>query len=475
MIDHAKRDPEIAVVLIHDFSRFSRNSVTAKSLLNELSDKGVKVISLTDPEFDPESVMGCWMEHITFAKNEAYSREVAFHTRKGCKANIRTRDEQTGWCYKNGGIPLWGYKAVRLERGFERKGIPIIKVIWDLDDTIVAGRPAHEWIRHCLVELAMKGASIIELRDFCNQHGIPARINKHWSHSTWKSLLTAPALLKYCGYEVWNVRRKNGSFKPMDEWEIVENAHPAIITEDEARKIAEVRKSNSKEKRFDKGFGISRKSSYLLSGGLMKCDRCGSNMVGFRKDKSHPYYVCGSIQYRRGEGCGSGVYIPQKEIEDEVVEGLNQLMRGLTVTDGLTQKVNQELHRIWEETTGVTGNTDKELKSIEIKIQNLYQAVEDGLPFDSSMKTRLHSLQERKSELGKLTNFRHNPPKIDVETVIAYKNKHDRVLKCSNHAESKKFIRECVENIKLVPDDLEVEITYKLPKPVVDVHLAQDV
>ncbi|MBU1022745.1 hypothetical protein KKB99_00565 [bacterium] len=64
---------------------------------------------------------------------------------------------------------------------------------------------------------------------------------------------------------------------------------------------------------------------------------------------------------------------------------------GFRVTDGFTQKVNHELHKIWEGKTGVTGNTDKELKSKEIKIQKLYQAVEDGLPFDSSMKTRLHS------------------------------------------------------------------------------------
>jgi hypothetical protein len=64
---------------------------------------------LNDPDFDPETVSGVWMENITMAKNEAYSREVAFHTRKGCRANIRMRDEETNWCYKNGGQPIWGY------------------------------------------------------------------------------------------------------------------------------------------------------------------------------------------------------------------------------------------------------------------------------------------------------------------------------------------------------------------------------
>lgn len=46
------------------------------------------------------------------------------------------------------------------------------------------------------------------------------------------------------------------------------------------------------------------------------------------------------------------------------------------------------------------------------------------------------------------------------------------LLKSGNHAESKKFNRECVENIKPAPDNLKVKITYKIPKPVVYVDLA---
>ena len=75
----------------------------------------------------PETVAGVYMEAITFAKNEAYSREVAFHTKKGCRANVQTRDSETGWCYKNGGQPLWGYRSERLVRGEVKKGRPLIK------------------------------------------------------------------------------------------------------------------------------------------------------------------------------------------------------------------------------------------------------------------------------------------------------------------------------------------------------------
>jgi DNA invertase Pin-like site-specific DNA recombinase len=167
------RTERISMILVHDLSRFSRDSVGGKAIVRQLRGQGIKVVSLNDPELDPDTVAGVYLEAITFAKNEAYSREVAFHTRKGCRANVQTRDPESGWCYKNGGQPLWGYRSLRLERGQDKRGRPIIKSIWVLDDTVIAGCPAHEWARHCLIELAAGGASLAELRDFCNRKGIP--------------------------------------------------------------------------------------------------------------------------------------------------------------------------------------------------------------------------------------------------------------------------------------------------------------
>jgi hypothetical protein len=157
------------------------------------------------------------MEAIVYAKNEAHSREVAFHTRKGCRANVQTRDPETGRCYKNGGQALFGYRAERLQRGEVKRGRPLVKCTWVPDETIVAGRSVHEWARHCLVELAGKGASLDELRDFCNATGIPGRRKKYWGNSTWHALLQPSVLLQYCGYGVWNVRDKQGRERPASE------------------------------------------------------------------------------------------------------------------------------------------------------------------------------------------------------------------------------------------------------------------
>ena len=463
MLAAARADREVDMILIHDFSRFSRDSVNGKQLVRELRSQGITVRSLNDPDIDPDTSSGVYMEAITFAKNEAYSREVAFHTRKGCRANVQTRDPETGWCYKNGGQPLFGYKSVQLVRGEEKRGRPIIKSIWMPDDTIVNGRPLHEWARQCLL-MAAEGCSLDELRDLCNENGIPGRRKRYWGISTWNSLLLPHALLKYCGYEVWNVHRKNGSIRPSSEWLIVENAHPAVITPEEAQAVALTRRRPG-AKRFDTGYSRSRTSPYLLSGGLFKCERCGSNMAGLRTTNG-TYYVCGSQPYRKGTGCGPGVYVPKELVEAQVVAGLHDLMGLCADPKGLTRQVNEELRRLWETSTGHDPHAAKQLADVERKIGNVWKAIEDGLTDTGTANARLAALQAEREKLSESAAVSGEPPQIDVEAALAYRRQTEKALAQGTPAEQKQVVRAWVSDMKLAPERLEVAWTYRIPEPV---------
>lgn len=422
MIKRARAE-RVAMILVHDFSRFSRDSVGAKVLVRELRGAGIKVVSLNDPEIDPETVAGVYMEAITFAKNEAYSREVAFHTRKGCRANVQTRDPETGWCYKNGGQPPWGYRSLRLERGQDKRGRPIIKSVWELDETIIAGRPAHEWVRHCLVEQVASGASLAELRDYCNRNGIPARRHKSklWGLTTWNAILQPSVILQFCGYGVWNARTKEGRKHPPCDWVIVPNAHPALITEDEARAILSARCRAQATASIPSNRGRSLSSDYVLSGGLFQCARCGANMIGFRTS-SGEYYVCGSQPYRRGMGCGPGVYVPRRAVETEVCQGMSKLLSMCADPDGFTRQVNTELRRLWEDSTGYADNNKarKEIEQIETKIGNIRRAIEEGLADAQWANSRLRELSAERDVLAAALNA-PGPPQLDSGTVMTYR------------------------------------------------------
>jgi site-specific DNA recombinase len=464
MLSQAKAE-NVSIILIHDFSRFSRDSVGGKALVRQLRGHGIRVVSLNDPEVDPETPAGVYLEAITFAKNEAYSREVAFHTRKGCRANIQTRDPETGWCYKNGGQAPFGYRSTRLERGHDKRGRPIIKSIWTLDETIIAGRPAREWARYCLVELAAAGASLAELRDFCNREGIPARRKRYWGLSTWNAILQPSSILQFCGYGLWNVRTKEGRERPPSEWVTVPNAHPAIITEDEARAIIAARRRAQTTSSIPVNRGRSLTSEYLLSGGLFRCQRCGANMVGFRTS-SGEYYVCGSQPYRRGMGCGPGVYVPRRNVESEVNRGLSELFSLWSEPKGLTRQVNAELRRLWRE-SGHSDNASArdEIEKFEGKIANIRRAVEDGFADASWANARLRELFAKRDALNN-SFHRSEPPQLDTGTVIAYRSQTEKVMASGYPADRKRLIRAWVGEIKLDPEALEVKISYRLPEAV---------
>jgi DNA invertase Pin-like site-specific DNA recombinase len=55
MLARAKAD-RVSMILVHDLSRFSRDSVGAKTLVRQLRAQEIKVVSLNDPEVDPETV-----------------------------------------------------------------------------------------------------------------------------------------------------------------------------------------------------------------------------------------------------------------------------------------------------------------------------------------------------------------------------------------------------------------------------------
>jgi len=467
MLARAKTDRDVDAILVHDFSRFSRDSLKARMLIRELRDAGVKVLSLNDIDADPETVAGVYMEAITFAKNEAYSREVAFHTRKGCKANVQTRDPETRWCYKNGGQPLWGYRSERLIRGEEKRGRPIIKSIWVPDDRIIAGKPVSEWARYCLVELAAKGATLDRLRDFCNGNGIPAPRQQYWGHTTWNSLLHPHCLLEYAGFGVWNVRGRNQRYNPPSDWVVVEDAHEALITEDEAEQIMLARKGRTFSASV-KTSNRARSSPYLLSGGMFSCSRCGGNMVGFYKRAKEQYYICNSVPNRRGLGCGQGVYVPQEDIEREVFDGLQGLLAVCADEKGFVRAVNSELKHIWEDSHGCDPNAGRRLREIEGKITNIRESIEDGLTDTAWANTRLRELSEDRERLSAAATVQQRAPQVDIQTAMAYRRDAARLLEHGTNAEKKRLLSAWVDRIQLAPESLEVEIRYKIPEPVVD-------
>jgi len=463
MIERAKSDPSVSIILVHEYSRFSRNFIQAMTLLTQLKNAGVDVVSVMEPSIDLDTTSGLFMGALTHASNEVTSRKISEHVRKGCTANIQTRDPESGLCYKNGGKALWGYKAQLLNRGIRKGGRAEYKLVWVLDDTAVAGKPLHKWARECL-ELAMNGASYADLRDFCNENGIPGRKDPYWSHHNWKDLLELKNLLQYAGFGVWNARSKTQRRTPPSEWVIVKDAQPAIITEEEAIRIYKVREEARKEAER-RGFGRTRSSDYLLSGGLFKCDRCGKNMIGHGTRRGK-HYVCGSQPYRKGMGCGTGVYIPQDYVESEVIKGMEELLCAILDHTDIVAKVNTELKQMWERKSGYDPTARKRLAEVEKQIDNVRSAILEGLRDVEWANGKLDELNNERDRLIRMIDSSpraSDPPQADLKLVRLHLSNLKRTLDQARIDERKRLVSGMVESVGLDPETRTVHVSYQLP------------
>jgi hypothetical protein len=457
MLATAMTDPGITLILVHESSRFSRDSLRGDALTAELRDVGVRVVSVTEPQVEPDTSIGVYMEALTFAKNEAYSREIGLHVSKGCRSNIATRDAETGWYYKNGGDPLLGYRAVNLVRGEPRPSQPIIKRIWLLDETEIAGAPMHEWVRHCLVELAGRGATLREMCEFCDRVGIPPRRRAHqWDQTTWSSLLTLASLLQYCGHGVWGVHDNQHRSRPTEDWAITPNAHPAIISPEEARAIAAVRRDLSLRK-LHGSFIAASSLQYLISGGLFRCRRCGRSMVGYLGDR----YTCGTRMLGDARaGCGRGTNVNGKAVESGVIAGLEKVLLHLR-TRGVVRELNRGLAAAWRQQQSAGDVSERPRATAKAG------AAGEPVAADSQPSQTPEAPMPTVGLGGSgALRFADRPPRIDRSALSSSVSTARRALRGADRAALKRLLRRWVESVRFDPDSLAVEAVYRIPEDV---------
>jgi len=126
-----------------------------------------------------------------------------------------------------------------------------------------------------------------------------------------------------------------------------------------------------------------------------------------------------------------------------------------------TQKVNEQLREIWTSRV-FEPNACTELRSIESKLTNMHQAIENGLPDVRWANARLRELLAEKQQLE--SRALEQPPQIEVTAAMAYRRNAERLFQHGEPAERQRLVRSFVEAVSLKPDDREVQITYRLPE-----------
>jgi len=254
-------------ILVWKIDRISRNLLDFVTMYQELKDLGVTFISKNE-QFDTSSAMGEAMLKIIliFAELE---RQM---TSERVTATMIARANNGLW---NGGRIPFGYDWHSEEAEFtiNTDEYNLAKLIHD----------KYEEMRSLVYEAR-----------WLNDNGYRTRAGNMWSPTVLQRILMS---IFYCGDYRYNYYRDGKATKPKDEdeWVIVKDHHPAIVTREQKDRIIALLTAN---RRMIKNRGVHQATKYVhVFQGLMICGNCGMPMtshIQHKKDWEYSSYSCGT-------------------------------------------------------------------------------------------------------------------------------------------------------------------------------------
>jgi Site-specific recombinases, DNA invertase Pin homologs len=443
-VDYACQDKRVTLFLVDDSSRFVRDKYLSGEVKNRLRKHGVRVLIASNP-YDTSTIQGAWMESIDEARSQTASMQTAFDTIRGMEENASKRDPVTGWCYKNGGVAPFGYRAYHVVRIKDKRGQDIIKTLWEINEEAAE-------IKRFMHQKRIEGLGYKAIRELLNENNMLAPTpGKPWTISSVIEMLREDRVLQDAGVYFWNKEDHDTPgrrFKDKSEWVRVENAHPAIITMEEALAVISVNKSHSRANAYSKTSG----SSYLLTGknilgeDMFICAKCEVRMTGHQPArKMRKRYFCGTAHYRGSSFCPEAKPVDKEWLESFLFGQIRKIFGTKKAVKEIADRINKEAVGDNDSILKTKINIGKQINAIDAKISNLVRAVANGFDFQAA-KCELDSLKMEKAEQEeKLKTIelevREKPEPIDAKDVQKLFVQLKEAYKLQNTAQKRELLR----------------------------------
>ncbi len=330
-------------VIVYKLDRFSRNKFEMTMHKHTLKENGVKLVSAM--ENIPDTPEGIILESLLEGMNQYYSEELSQKVRRGMN-ETRHKGNFTG------GTIIFGYKVI--------------------NHKVVIDEPQAEIVRYIYEQYAM-GVYVKDIITELTAKGILNR-GKPFARNTIYNILKNE---KYFG-----IFRHNE--------EVFENMYPRIVPQE----IYDIVRSKIHKNQYGKR---STEVVYLLRHKL-KCGYCSqpiSAECGTAKNgEKKRYYKC--LGRKRGSDCKKSMVrkdILENFVIEHVIQSLssekiqNQLVKGLLKLQDEQIKENSTLQYL-----------KRELKQVELSIDNIMKAIEQGGTTNTVMN-RLRELEDRQTTL----------------------------------------------------------------------------
>lgn len=432
----------VQAVIVYDTSRFARDRCDASVYKRLLKNKGIRV-HYASQDIDSSSDNGFLMEGIYELFDEHYSRALGKVTLRGMIENAKRG-------YQNGANSPYAYRRVRV---FDEKGNPKAKL--EINE---AEAPAVRM----MFELSAKGFGMTLLQRELTKLGMFNRHGKPFERTTIAKVLQDKT---YTGSTIFNrMDNKSHRLKPKEEWIVVPNTHPPIVSEELFASVQQAIAERSPELVAGRTLGCPR-----LFGELLRCSKCGSKLSADtahgREKKRYMYYSCRGRRIQGDSQC-AGLRVDSQALDAVLLQ--NIVGRIFSVNN--VRRCLGQWNQIYKSEAG--GSTSRKIslqraiEKVERKRENIIKAISEGIIQPADAKLNMESLRQEQVTLENDLYSLDRPaiPHFTITDDVVNRVRETFLNEVTDVQPPavKGFLRKFVE--KIVISETEAFIHYWLPK-----------
>ena len=340
---------EYDILIIKDFSRFSRRTSRGLVELEDLRDAGIRIISIGDGIDFPTSDE--WMAiQFRFLVNEMPVTD----TSKKVKAVINSRQKEGKWiCAVPYGYVMTNTKTMKFT--VDEPSAEIVRKIFQL----YADGWGYKKIANYLTDQHIPTPrKTEEMRKEAEGEEYVVRSKAEWSLVTISEILSNDFYIGTLRQRKYRRKKINGGDEKLQEVDhiVIANNHEPIVD----FKLFSVVQEQIKQRSRSNYRGV-KKFDNVYTGHLF-CGDCGSPMFSMSRPDLAPAYRCGTYHRRGTKGCSS---------HHTRVDMLDELLKSFV------QKVKDNSEAMLEQLQESIDKEQKETSSSKTVVEVLLQRIED--------------------------------------------------------------------------------------------------
>lgn len=356
-------------IIVYKLDRFARNRYDSAVYKAQLKKHGVRIMSAMESIADgPEGII---LESVLEGMAEYYSANLAQNVVRG----MRQQAEKGKYM---GGVAPLGYKI-------------------DDDKNYVIDDKTAVVVKQIYQKYA-EGYSLRKICQDLNEAGYKTSKGGSFIPNSVRKILSNP---KYIGrYECMGV--------------VIDNAVPSIIDRETFEAAQQRIQSNKKSLSSSKS-----NINFHLTGKLF-CGECGGNMVGdsgtSKTGDVHYYYSC--TNKKRRKGC------TKKAVRKEWIERLvTDITINQILTDETIKHIAKQTFECYEKEKSDNSmliSLKKALSDIQKTIDNIMDAIEQGIITDTTKERLLNAEEQKKDIIASIENSSIKKPSLTEEQIVFF-------------------------------------------------------